>query len=1013
MRGFSQAVSLAFLAVATAGAQTNLGAVSLGQSATAAATLTVPAPGTAGTVSVVTQGAAGLDFSDAGTGTCAAGASYAAGQTCTVDVLFKPSYAGTRYGRAALRDVTGKTIAYANLVGVGTGPQATFDPAPAIGILPLVYGVSLNNPFGVAVDGNGDLYIADNRNGRVVEVPSGGGAPIAIAPIIDGKPLIDPGGVAVDGAGNLYISDLDGDVIQEVPADGSAPIAMDPTVNGRGLSYPCGMVADSAGDLYVADVDNARVLELPANGGTPVVIDASVNGTPLIYPVAVALDTAGDLYISDYFANRVVKVPADGGAVVAINPTVNGQGLTLPYGIAVDAAGDLFIVDALNRVVVVPADGSAAFTIVPSANGVALNVPIGIALDGAADLFIADSFNNRIVEVLRGQAPVLNFAATAVGATSSDSPQTVLVQNGGNTALSFPIPASGQNPSITQGFTLGLGGSQDCTVEMSGTGTDGTLSPGAPCQLAISFQPTAAGSAAGTLTMVDNSMNASAPGYATQTIALSGNAPVVTLSAPSVVFAPQALGSSSAKQHLTLTNTGSATLSIAGIAVTGADAAAFGLTNGCGATLNVAANCTIDLNFAPSAQGAMTAAVTIIGNASVSPISLPLSGQGVFPVSVTVNAANQSITTAQALVVTAAVAGVSGNATPTGSVTLTSGTYNSGPMSLTAGAATISVAAGSLPAGADSLTAAYTPDQASVMRYADGSGTTSITVTTAPVVTAPAASTGAASSITYSSATVAGTVNPNGGDTQVWFVYSDSSTLAGASQTSSQDIGAGNAPVQVSANLAGLDDSLVFYYRVVAQNSAGTTNGAISSFVTPPAPYFSIAPGAPVSLAAGAVTGNTSTVTVAPWNWFTGTVNLTCAITPATGTDPPSCSVPASVTITGSSSQTATVTVMTTAASTTTASSAAGVRWPWSAGGAALACMLWRRKRGSTWPKIFVAAMIAVMMLAVAGGCGGSAAPVNTGPPPNPGTSAGSYTITVTAVSAGVTQTASIALTVQ
>ena len=1009
MREFWQAVSLAALAATTAGAQTNLGSVNLGESATATATLTVAAPATAGTVSVVTQGATGLDFTDAGTGTCAAGGSYAAGQTCTVDVLFKPAYAGTRYGQAALRDATGNTIALANLVGVGIGPQVTFNPAPATGILALAYGVPLNNPFGVALDGNGDLYIADNRNGRVVEMPSGGGAPIAIAPVVNGKALIDPGGVAVDGAGNLYISDLDGDVVMEVPADGSAPIAMDPAVNGKGLSYPCGMVADSAGNLYVADVDNARVLKMPAGGGTPVEVDASVNGAGLKYPVAVALDTAGDLYIADYFADRVVQVPAGGGPAVAINPTVNGAGLTLPYGIAVDAAGDLFIADALNRVVEVPADGSAAFAIVPVANGLGLNDPIGIALDGAGDLFIADLFNNRIVEVQRGQAPELNFAATAEGATSSDSPQTILAQNGGNAALSFPVPASSQNPAITQGFTLGSGGAGDCAVETASTGTATTLAPGASCLLAISFQPAAAGSAAGTLTMVDNSMNAGAPGYATQTVALSGNAPVVTLSAPRVDFAPQAVGSSSGSQHLTLTNTGSGTLSFAGIALTGADAAAFSITNGCGSVLAVGASCSIDLNFAPSAQGAMTAAVTITGNANGLPLSLPLSGQGVFQAGVTVNPANQSITTAQGLVVTVTVDGESGSATPTGSVTLTSGTYNSGPVSLTAGVATISVQAGSLPAGTDSLTAAYAPDHASVLRYAGGSGTASITVTAAVAATAPAASTGAASSITYSSASVAGTVSPNGAGTEVWFVYSDSSTLAGASQTASQDIGSGSAPVQVSANLTGLDDSLTIYYRVVAQNSAGTTNGAINSFSTPPAPYFSIQAGAPLSVQPGAVTGNTSTVTVAPWNWFTGTVSLSCAIAPATETDPPACSVPASVTITGSSSQTATITVMTTAASTTAASRDGGLSWPWGAGGIALACILWRRKRGSAW-----VAMIAVMMLAVAGGCGGGGGttPIGSGPPADPGTSAGAYTITVTAVSGSITQTASIALTV-
>src|SRR5208282_815678 len=101
-------------------------------------------------------------------------------------------------------------------------------------------------------------------------------------------------------------------------------------------------------------------------------------------------------------------------------------------------AGNLFIEDAWSdRLVVVPADGSAAFAIDPTVDGESLNEPVGLVFDAAGDLFISDSGNNRIVEINRSRPPALSFAATAVGSTSSDSPQTVQVQNIGNEALTF------------------------------------------------------------------------------------------------------------------------------------------------------------------------------------------------------------------------------------------------------------------------------------------------------------------------------------------------------------------------------------------------------------------------------------------------------------------------------------------------------------------------------------------------------------------------------------------------
>lgn len=1007
------AAGIACVPVVASG-QANFGAVSVGASATNAVTVTLPNAATLGGIAVVTQGATGLDFTNAGGGTCAVGMNYAAGESCTAQVTFNPLYAGERYGAVLLMDGSGNRIGIALLAGIGVGPQIVFEGGAAIALAPMVNGIALNNPFDPVVDGIGNLYFTDQDNARVVELPVGGGAPIAIDPSVGGSGLSEPGGVAVNAAGDLYISDLDRNIVIVVPAGGGQPTIINPMVNGMGLRYPCGMAIDGAGDLYIADVDNARVVEVPAGGGAPIAIDPLVDGAKLSYPVTVALNSAGDLFIADLFGNRVVKVPAGGGAQTAIDPSVNGQSLDFPYGVAVDAAGDLYIADANNRVVEVPAGGGAATAITPTANGKGLNDPIGIGLDAGGNLLIADSLNDRVVEVMRAQAPAVNFAATAAGAVSSDSPKTVTVQNAGNAALTIPAPGSGNNPAIATNFTLGGGGSA-CPVVAAGASQAGTLAAGDACSLSISFQPVAAGTVYGSLTLEDNNLNAANPSYATQTIALSGDAPVATVSSPMVAFGPQQVLMTSAPQQVTLTNNGSAALTITKIEVTGANASAFSFPDTCGSSLAAGADCIIAGQFTPATAGPMTAVLSITDNASDSPQKVNLTGAGVYPVTVGVTPSATNVTTSQSLTVAVTVSGASGEPTPTGSIGLANGSFNLGTAALAGGGASFPISPGALPVGTDTIVASYRPDNASAALYVSATGQTSVTVTASSTATAPAASTSAATAVTSSAATLAATVNPNGSDTRAWFLWGTSSTLSGAAQTTAQDLGAAIGSNTLSATLSGLSANTIYYYQVVAQNSVGTTNGAILSFTTDFTPYFSVLTGAPLTVARGATTGNTSPVSLTAWYGFTGTVNLSCAITPVAANDPATCSLPASALVSGDENATVvTLTVNTTAASAMNRSLRL---WP-GTGGAALACvvLLCVPLRRQKW---IVALAWVALFAAVAGvGCGGGSAGGGgggggNGPPPNPGTTPGTYTVTVTGVSGSMTETGTLALTVQ
>ncbi len=495
----------------------NFGSQAIG-SASAAQSLnfTVASGTTMGSVAVLTLGAANLDFANAAGTTCTA-QDYTSATNCVVNVTFTPAVSGLRMGAVVLfsgASNTGTVLASVPVYGVGTGPQIAYGPGTATAIDATVNGTGLSNTYGVAVDGASNLFVADSSNNRVVEVPTGGGTPTAIDPTVNGIGLSTPTGVAVDGAGDLFIVDTHNSRVVEVPAGTGTAIAIDPTVNGIGLNGPYGVAVNGAGDLFIGDTDNNRVVEIPAGSGTAIAIDPTVNGIGLNGPYGVAVDGAGDLFIADTDNKRVVEVPAGGGTPTAINPTVNGIGLSTPTGLAVDGAGDLFIADTdNNRVVEVPAGGGTPIAIDPTVNGIGLSTPTGVAVDGAGDLFIADDPNNRVVEVQRSQPPALGFASTAGGSTSSDSPQTITVQNIGNATLNFS--AVSYPADFPESAT---GASTDCTSTTN-------LAPTGACTLTIDFSPVAV-SETGTsiplsesVTLTDNALNETG---ATQHVPVTG-----------------------------------------------------------------------------------------------------------------------------------------------------------------------------------------------------------------------------------------------------------------------------------------------------------------------------------------------------------------------------------------------------------------------------------------------------------------------------------------------------------
>ena len=326
----------------------------------------------------------------------------------------------------------------------------------------------LDSPWGMAVDGAGNLYIADRDNHRirkvdaagVISTVAGGGRRGNRGYSGDGGPavaaqLYNPSDVALDGAGNLYIADSFNNRIRKVDAAGViSTVAGDGTwgYGGDGgaavaaqLAGPSAVAVDGAGNLYIADTDNNRIRKVDAAGVISTVAGTGRSGysgdggaavaAQLQDPGAVALDGAGNLYFSDQSNQRIRKVDAAGVISTVAGDGTQGFGgdggaataaqLYWPSGVALDGAGNLYIgdgnnqrirkVDAAGVISTVAGTGTAGF----SGDGAAataaqLNYPGRVALDGAGNLYIADRFNNRIRRVRLPAMPPPSISAGGV-----------------------------------------------------------------------------------------------------------------------------------------------------------------------------------------------------------------------------------------------------------------------------------------------------------------------------------------------------------------------------------------------------------------------------------------------------------------------------------------------------------------------------------------------------------------------------------------------------------------------
>jgi sugar lactone lactonase YvrE len=300
---------------------------------------------------------------------------------------------------------------------------------------------SFSNMMGIATDDRGNVYVADSHNNLIRKISADGLvttlAGNGLAGSADGRgdtaSFFNPAAVAVDKNGNVYVADTHNNLIRKINPDGfvttfagqrvyhSIP-GTDTTIR---FDNPDGIAVDTGGNVYVADWANDRIRKISPDGKVTGLAGNGIRGSKdgvglsasFYLPGGLAVDSACNIYVADTYNNLIRKIRPDGFVTTVAGRTgigsANGKAAAAsfshPVGIAVDREGNIYVADVgNNKIRKITPDALVTTFAGSGARGsrdgrdtiAAFNRPYGITIDKWGNFFVADYQNNLIRKIV-------------------------------------------------------------------------------------------------------------------------------------------------------------------------------------------------------------------------------------------------------------------------------------------------------------------------------------------------------------------------------------------------------------------------------------------------------------------------------------------------------------------------------------------------------------------------------------------------------------------------------------
>src|SRR5579859_327394 len=474
-------------------------------------------------------------------------------------------------------NTSGSALVYSTYLG-GSGQDVGFGVALDSANNTIVTGYTYSTDFPVTA---GAFQTTTTANGAAwVTKLNVGGSALIYSTFLGGTTGTSAGNsVKVDTAGNAYVT-------------GYTCASDFPTTAGVVQSTFGGDCTPAGGDAFVT--------KLNPTGSAPV-YSTYLGGSGDDVGFSIGLDQSNNAYTTGRSSSTNYPVTPGAfqstmaGGYDCIYTILNSTGTSMLYstylgGTAVDVAF-VMAVDKLGNSYMIGRTYSTNFPVTP----------------GVLQSTLKGSTNAIVYKFTPGDQAwpmALNFGTETVGVTST--PLSTMLTNSGTTTL-----------NLTSQSIVGTAAA-DYSITANTCAT--TLAAGASCTVTIVFTPSVTGTRSAVLAFSDAAQNSP------QNVALTGvgSTSAVSLTPASLTYATQLIGTNSPSQAATLTNTGTVTVTISSIAITGP----YSQTNNCGSTLTANASCTLNVVFTPNKAGTLTGTLTVTDDAPNSPQQVALSGVG-------------------------------------------------------------------------------------------------------------------------------------------------------------------------------------------------------------------------------------------------------------------------------------------------------------------------------------------------------------------------------------------------